>query len=199
MEKEFKVLAVEDDAATLSLLKGVLAKRDYEVLTVDRAGAALAAMREPGAPDLVILDRILPDGDGLEVCRKYRALPGAGMKYIILLTVKGSKRDIVAGLAAGANDYIIKPFDGEELLARVEVGVRFIELHKALTAKIAELGAALGHIKKLQGILPICMHCHKIRTDKTSWQRIEGYISDHAEVRFSHGICPDCEKKYYPE
>ncbi|HNW45761.1 MAG TPA: response regulator [Elusimicrobiales bacterium] len=197
--EKMRVLAVEDDPASRRILGGVLSKRGYETLTADTAAAALAAMQAAGGPDLVILDRMLPDGDGLDVCRKYRALPGAGMKYIILLTGKGAKQDVVDGLAAGANDYIVKPFDSEELLARVQVGARFIELHKALEAKIAELSAALLHVKRLQGLLPICMHCHKIRTDKASWERIESYISAHAEVRFSHGICPDCEKKYYPE
>lgn len=197
--QRFKVLAVEDDAATLCLLKGILTKRGYEVGTAARADKALTAMRKSDSPDLVLMDRNLPDGDGLEICRAYRALAGAGMKYIILLTVKGSKQDIVDGLAAGANDYVTKPFDGEELLARVEVGARFIALHKALEAKISELSFALGHVKKLQRLLPICMHCHKIRSDKKSWERIDSYISAHAEVKFSHGICPDCEKKYYPE
>ena len=199
MERKTKVLIAEDDAVSLCFLKGVLGKRGYGVTAVGRADAALAAMRENGAPELVILDRMLPDGDGLEVCRRYRALPGAGMKYIILLTVKDGVRNIVDGLDAGANDYITKPFDSEELLARLGVGVRFIELHGKLETKIAELGAALGDVKKLQGLLPICMHCHNIRTDKESWQRIESYISDHAEVKFSHGICPACEKKHYPE
>ncbi|MCX5793400.1 MAG: response regulator transcription factor [Elusimicrobia bacterium] len=200
MTKEKKrILVTDDDAVSRRMLNGVLSKRGYETVEYDRVDSALAAMRLPGAPGIVILDRNLPDGDGLEACRKYRALAGAEMKYIILLTVKGSKQDIVDGLAAGANDYITKPFDGAELLARVEVGVRFIELHKALEAKITELSAALGHVKKLQGLLPICMHCHKIRTDKKIWERIESYISAHAEVKFSHGVCPECEKKYYPE
>ena len=197
--EKVKVLAVEDDAASRRMLTGVLTKRGYEVLEADSAAAALAAMQAAGAPDLVILDRMLPDGDGLEVCRQYRALPGARIKYVILLTGKSSKHDIVDGLAAGANDYITKPFDSDELLARVGVGVRFIQLHKELEVKIAELGAALGQLKRLEGLLPICMHCHKIRNEQASWERVESYISAHADVRFSHGICPDCEKKYYPQ
>lgn len=199
MAEKVKVLVTEDDAVSLRMLTSVLAKGGYEAQTSESCGAALSAMRKEGAPDLVIVDRLLPDGDGLEICRKYRAQPGAAMKYFIVLTVKDSKRDIVAGLAAGANDYVTKPFDGEELLARMEVGVRFIELHKALEAKIAELSTALSHVKKLQGLLPICMHCHKIRTDQKSWERIDSYISANADVRFSHGICPDCERVHYPE
>ncbi len=199
MAKGTKVLVMEDDAVGLRLLKSVLGKGGYEAQVVGTCGGALESMRKAGAPDLVLLDRSMPDGDGLEICRQYRALPGAGLKYIIILTIKDSKPDIVEGLAAGANDYITKPFDGRELLARLAVGARFMELHRDLEAKIASLSEALGHIKKLQGLLPICMHCHKIRTDKQSWERIDSYISANADVRFSHGICPDCEKVHYPE
>jgi len=78
---------------------------------------------------------------------------------------------------------------------RAGVGAKVVELQEALAKRVAELEDALAHIKQLQGILPICMYCHKIRTDKESWERIEKYISEHSYAVFSHGICPDCYKK----
>jgi sigma-B regulation protein RsbU (phosphoserine phosphatase) len=119
--------------------------------------------------------------------------------YILLLTAKGSKEDIVEGLEGGADDYIIKPFNKDELRARVEVGCRFIELENALADQVEELQKALDHIQTLQGIIPICSHCHKIRNDQESWERIENYIEHHSTARFSHSVCPECLDKYYPE
>jgi len=113
--------------------------------------------------------------------------------------VKDRKEDIVSGLDAGANDYVIKPFEQEELRARLRVGERVVELQSALNDRVKELQKALSHIKTLQGILPICMHCHKIRDDQDVWQRLEKYIAEHSGVQFSHGLCPECRKKYYPD
>jgi len=197
--EKMKILVADDDVTSRHLLGAVLATRGHEVIFACDGVEALEEALKPGSPDLVIFDRMMPGLDGLEVTRRCRAAQECGRKYVILLTVRDGKKDVVEGLSAGADDYIAKPFDREELLARVAVGERFTVLRRGLEDKVEELSLALGHIKKLQGLLPICMHCHKIRNDKESWQRIESYISDHAEVQFSHGICPDCEKKYYGE
>jgi len=68
-----------------------------------------------------------------------------------------------------------------------------------LDEHLAKLQEALSHVQRLQGLLPICMHCHRIRTDAQSWQRIELYISEHSDAKFSHGLCPECAEKYYPD
>ena len=129
---------------------------------------------------------------------KVRELEARGPTYIIILTARGAKEDIVAGLGAGADDYVTKPFDIDELRARIEVGRRVVGLQAALADRVEELQAALDHVKTLQGILPICMHCHKIRNDHDSWERIEKYIAQHTEAQFSHSLCPECLKKHYP-
>jgi hypothetical protein len=74
-----------------------------------------------------------------------------------------------------------------------------LELQFALNSKIKELEDAINHIKTLQGILPICMYCHKIRTDDEAWERIESYLEKNTDAQFSHGLCPECLDKYYPE
>jgi hypothetical protein len=74
-----------------------------------------------------------------------------------------------------------------------------LETKRQLDEQVEKLQEALNHVQRLQGLLPICMYCHKIRTDEQSWQRIELYISEHSEVTFTHGLCPDCAQKHYPE
>jgi len=118
--------------------------------------------------------------------------PDADLKYLILLTAKGEKADIVRGLAAGANDYVIKPFDKDELRARVDVGVRVIQLQIRLAERIQELQEALAHVNQLKGIIPICAQCKRIRDDQNYWQRVEKYIAKNIDARFTHGLCPDC-------
>jgi CheY-like chemotaxis protein len=150
-------------------------------------------------PAVAILDRMMPRMDGLEICRRVRQ---AGMKlppYIILLTARSRKEDIVAGLQAGADDYLCKPFDPEELGARLVVGTRFLSLQRDLIDHVGELEDALTRVKQLQGLLPICSYCKKIRDDRNYWSQVESYIADRTEARFTHGICPDCRTKLEEE
>jgi CheY-like chemotaxis protein len=149
-------------------------------------------LQQEGAPRLAILDWMMPGIDGLEVCRRVRQAESTLPAYIILLTAKGSKENIVEGLVNGANDYVTKPFDRDELRARLHVGVEMIELQDRLAERVAELEAAMAHLKLLQGILPICSYCKHVRDDKNYWQTVETYITEHSEARFSHSICPDC-------
>src|SRR5919204_3876475 len=143
-------------------------------------------------PTMAILDWMMPEIDGPDVCRRVRReLPLANM-YLLLVTARESRGDVVAGLDAGADDYIIKPFDPEELRARVAVGVRVLGLQQKLAERVAELQTALSSVKQLRGLLPICSYCKRIRGDDQYWQQVEGYIAEHSDAQFSHGICPSC-------
>ena len=112
-----------------------------------------------------------------------------------MLTAKGRKEDIVEGLTAGADDYIIKPFDRSELKARINAGERILRLQAELGARVKELELALANVKLLQGLLPICCYCKRIRNDQNYWQQVDTYIADHSEAQFTHGICPECRDK----
>jgi len=103
--------------------------------------------------------------------------------------------EIVTGLEAGANDYIIKPFKAPELKARLNVGVRMVELQLELAERVTELEKALSEVKQLRGILPICAYCKKIRDDRNYWEQVEDYFARHTEAKFSHSFCPDCYDK----
>lgn len=192
-----RVLIAEDDADSFELLATLLNSFGFEVVGVDNGDDALKILQRPDRPMLAVLDWMMPGMSGIDVCRKLRAQQSDNPTYIILLTSLSSENDIVAGLEAGADDYITKPFDFFELNARIGVGQRVIDLQASLNARVKELEDALGHVKTLQGILPICMHCHKIRDDRDSWHRIEEYLAKHSDVQFSHGVCEKCLKDYY--
>jgi len=113
---------------------------------------------------------------------------------LIRLTAKDRAEDIVAGLDTGANDYLVKPFDRRELMARVRIGERMVSLRHDLAQRVSELLDALADVHQLETLLPICSYCKKIRDDGNYWHQVEGYLSAHTGVQFSHGICPECYK-----
>jgi DNA-binding response OmpR family regulator len=148
---------------------------------------------------VAILDWVMPGLPGTEICRRLRARADGVPPHLILVTSRERTEDIVTGLEAGADDYLAKPFMPEELRARVRVGVRVWTLQQRLAAQVEELQAALAHVNRLQGLLPICAYCKKIRNEQNYWQQVEGYIADNSDATFTHGICPDCEEKVREE
>lgn len=187
-----RVVIAEDDAVSRRILETLLSKWGYEVTTTLDGEAAWNTLQEPGAPSLAILDIMMPGIDGLELCRRVRLIPTSVPPYIILLTANNAVSEIVKGIEAGADDYLTKPYDRDELRVRLQVGVRIIELQTKLAERVRQLEAALSHVKQLEGILPICSYCKKIRNDLNSWETVETYVADHSEAEFSHGICPGC-------
>ena len=187
-----QILIAEDDLVSRRALEATLQKWGYEVRTVEDGAAAWRVLQEDQAPPMAILDWMMPDLDGVEICRRARANPRSEMKYLILLTAKGSKEDLITGLESGADDYLTKPFHREELKARVQVGWRVLNLQKRLADRVHELESALSKVKQLQGLLPICSYCKKIRNDQNYWQQIDAYFAAHTDAQFSHGICPSC-------
>ena len=187
-----RVLVAEDDPVSACELKGLMRNWGYEVVPAVDGPGALAVLAAEDAPKLALLDWEMPGLAGPDVCRTVRGWDSADSPYLILLTARNSRTDIVAGLDAGANDYLVKPFDPDELRARVRAGARIVELQTGLADKVSELEAALLKVRRLSGLLPICAYCKAIRDDFDYWHRVEEYVSEHADVQFSHGICPDC-------
>lgn len=186
------ILIAEDDPISRRALEVTLRKWGHHIEVTSDGQAAFEALNREDAPKLAILDWMMPNMDGLTLCRALRQNPAKRSTYIILLTARGEKKDIVAGLDSGADDYITKPFDRDELQARVNVGLRMVALQQSLADRVGELEIALKRVKQLQGLLPICCYCKCIRNDENYWQRVEEYIGEHSDARFSHGICPRC-------
>lgn len=187
-----RVLVAEDEPVTLGILARALASAGYDVSTVADGLAALKALRAADAPLLAVLDWVMPGLDGVNVIRQVRSVPTTPAPYLIILTAKDELEDVLEALESGANDFVIKTHDIRELVSRVRVGERILGLQSELARRAQEAEQALIHIKRLQGLLPICCYCKKIRDDKNYWQEIEHYIHDHSEADFSHGICPEC-------
>src|SRR5262249_35586081 len=135
---------------------------------------------------------MMPEMDGLEICRRVRALVDREPTYLILLTARSSRADIVAGLEGGADAYVSKPFDRQVLKARLQAGARIVELHRGLAARVRELGEARDPATGRPGLLPVCCYCKAVRDDRNSWQQLEASLGKHAAARFSHSICPHC-------
>jgi phosphoserine phosphatase RsbU/P len=197
-----RILVAEDDAVTRRILAATLERFGWDVVTAEDGNAAwrvFETLQGKNAPELAVLDWMMPGLEGVEICRRLRATPGFERVYVILLTSRGEKEDLAAGLAAGANDYIAKPFDPVELEARVRVGQRMVNLQSSLAARVAELEEALVHVRRLQGLLPICSYCKKVRNEANYWEQVDSYLSSHSDLDFTHGICPTCLEKMMKE
>ncbi len=193
-----KILIAEDDASTRLMYERILTKWGYEVVSVSNGFEAWEILQRVDAPKVAILDWEMPGLDGVQVCRKVRENEFTCPTYVIMLTGRITQEDIVEGLNAGADDYVTKPFDSRELKARIRVAERMVRVQGFLADKVEELKNALEHVRVLQGIIPICMHCHKIRQDDEAWHRMEDYIEHYSDARFSHGICPECLTIHFP-
>lgn len=190
-----KVLIAEDEKISRQILEKFLKKWGYEVILSMDGKECFKKFKESKDIRLMIIDWMMPEMDGLELIRKVRSQGHDNYVYIIILTAKSEVSDIVQGFEAGADDYLTKPFYPDELRKRIAVGERILNLEKDLKNYVARLEESLLRIKRLEGLLPVCMYCKKIRDEKNHWSNIEEYVTKHAEVKFSHGICPECYKR----
>jgi len=194
-----RVLIADDEAVSRRLLQGLLERLGCEVTAVADGAQAWETLQAPAAPSLAVLDWVMPGMHGPELCRRLRARRGARFIYTILVTARSSSADVIAGLEAGADDFVTKPYNGHELHARLRAGERTVQLEGALAARIAELEAARAQVKQLHGLIPICMHCKRIRSGADTWERIESYIAAHSDASFSHALCEPCLEAHHPE
>lgn len=199
-----KILIVDDVAENLALLTNLL-NREYEIFFA-KNGLKTIEMATRNKPDLILLDIVMPGMDGYEVCRRIKKDAVTGDIPVIFLSALDDVHDIVKGFRAGGVDYITKPFQPEEVLARVETQLKIRKLQQELEKsnvmlrKInSDLELALEDNNALRGILPICSNCKNIRNDGGYWEKVEIYIRDHSAANFSHSICPDCARKLYPQ
>ena len=187
-----RVLVARADAtATRDVARAI---QDWGMDVVTAGDGAEAWSRLQDDPDIAaaLLDWQLAAVPGLELCRRIRAHETLGHMYLLLLTSRQRRGDLVAGIDAGADDYLLTPFEADELRARFHVGMRMRDAQEALRARAGELQAAASRITQLSGLLPICSYCKQIRTDQNYWEQLEDYLGHHTALQFSHAICPAC-------
>jgi sigma-B regulation protein RsbU (phosphoserine phosphatase) len=190
-----RALVADDDPVLRHALSRQLRKWDFEPVVYADGVEVRRAMAAGALPQIAVIDWHMPGADGLTLCEEIRKLPQGDKVYIILVTSNSDKRDVIAGLNSGADDYVVKPFEWDELQARVRIGARTARLQGMLTDQVAELEQALGRVRRLSGLLPICSYCKSIRGDQNYWQAVETYLVEHSDATFTHGICPPCFDK----
>ncbi len=193
-----KVLVADDDRSTRVLLQGLLQLFGYEPVLVSSGEDAWRLIPSPESPRIILLDWMMPGLDGIELCRKIRSLPATEYRYVVLLSSRGSKSDLVRGLEAGADDYLIKPADASEIHARLRSAERIISLHDRLTAEHARLLDNTDRIRLLldstaEGILGIdndgrCSFCNHAALNHLGYQSEVQLIgqSIHESIHHSH-------------
>jgi PleD family two-component response regulator len=210
-----KILIIDDDDLSLQLMKAILHKAGFDNICTAANGRDGVALIEQELPDLVLLDYILPDMDGFDVCKKLKENQSTRDIPVFIITGAAVDYDTTMedAFKTGASEYFTKPVRLMDFLPRMCTALKsknlLDQVRREITLRekaeqeqkklIEELQHALDSIKALKGMLPICSSCKKIRDDDGYWQNVEKYIREHSEAQFTHGICPECAQKLYPE
>ena len=198
MRRQIKILVVEDDPNVSTVLTARLESLGYQVCATAETGFDAISGVYRYHPDLVTMDILLKgDMTGIEAAAKIAERSDVPIIYMTCL----SNQDVFErAIRTNPYGYIIKPYEINELRSAIEIAVVKHTAAKERESLIAQLQQALKDVKTLSGLLPICSSCKKIRNEENrSWQQIEDYIADHSDADFTHGICPECAHRLYPE
>jgi sigma-B regulation protein RsbU (phosphoserine phosphatase) len=191
-----QVLVADDEPVSRTVVGAMLKKAGYPVIFAPDGEKAWQVLDSDDPPSIALLDWEMPGLLGPEVVQRLRGKQAQSPTYVILLTSRDSSADIVKGLRAGADDYVTKPANEDELVARVNVGARVVQLQTALADRVRSLEEALANVKALQTLLPICAYCKSIRNDQNYWEKVETYFTQHSKVAFTHSYCPNCYERF---
>jgi response regulator RpfG family c-di-GMP phosphodiesterase len=204
MSNQFKILIVDDENINIQIISAAL-KNEYDLISALNGFTAIELVKRE-KPDLILLDVMMPEFNGFDVCRAIKADVSFADIPVVFLTALDTQEGELQGLAIGGIDYLTKPVNIELLKVRVHNHLELKgrndllkEQRDLLARQKNELETALSRIKRLEGIIPICMHCKSIRSGDDSWHLLEEYFSEHTDAFFSHGICPSCVKVHYPD
>jgi two-component system, response regulator PdtaR len=194
--KPLRVVIADDQESMSAIIRRQLVKIGHVVIGKATNGVQAVEMTQLLQPDIVLMDIEMPEMDGLEAARLiHERCP----RPVVLLTGHDDPEMVRKASQSGVGAYLIKPPSAPEIERAIIIAVaRFADLMELRRLNI-ELQLALDNVKALKGLLPICASCKKIRDDKGYWEGVETYIKKHADVEFSHGLCPDCISRLYPE
>ena len=192
-----RILVVEDESIVAMDIAATLRNLGYEVTATVPSGEQAVREVEENMPDLVLMDIVLKgEMDGIVAAERIRSLFNVP---IVFLTAYADKKTLERAKITGPFGYIMKPFEETDLRVALEIALYKANMEAEREQLIAKLQDALDTIKTLSGLIPICASCKKIRDDKGYWQAVEQYIEQHSDAEFTHGICPECLRKLYPE
>jgi AmiR/NasT family two-component response regulator len=195
-DRRVGVLIAEDDPLVGEMIRGTLEDLGYTVAGEAIDGRQAVELTRRLRPDVVLMDVAMPQVNGIEAAQQiHETCPTP----VVMLTAYETPTLIEQAIAAGVGAYLIKPPRPRELERAIMIAMARFDDLMALRHLNQELEAALAKVKTLSGLLPICASCKKIRDDQGYWQQVEVYIRDHSEVEFTHGLCPDCIEKLYPD
>ncbi len=181
-----KVLVVEDEAAQRVVLEGALKKFGHTPVVAEDGEQAWEAFSADADLRVVLTDWLMPKVDGIELCRRIRRQRQRPYTYVLMLTIKQEKSEYLEGMEAGVDDFMTKPFDPDELEARLRVAERILGLRV--------------EIDRLTSLLPICAYCKNIQDDRSTWVSVEQYVTSKTDTDLTHTICPSCyESEVKPE
>jgi two-component system, response regulator PdtaR len=193
---KIRVLMVEDDPLVSEMIRGTLEDLGYIVAGHAIDGRQAIELTRSLQPDVILMDIEMPELNGLKATQHiYQTYPTP----VVMLTAYETPTLVEQAGAVGAGAYLIKPPKARELERAITIALARFDDLMALRRLNEELQAALATVKTLSGLLPICASCKKIRDDQGYWQQVEVYIREHADVEFTHGLCPDCLIKLYPD
>jgi AmiR/NasT family two-component response regulator len=194
--KPLRVVIADDQESMSAIIRRQLVKIGHVVIGKATNGRQAVEMTQLLQPDIVLMDIEMPEMDGLEAARLIHEqcpLP------VVLLTGHDDPEMVRRASQSGVGAYLMKPPSAPEIERAIIIAVaRFADLMELRRLNV-ELKTALDNVKALKGLLPICAGCKKIRDDKGYWEGVETYIKKHADVEFSHGLCPECLTRLYPE
>ena len=182
-----RILVVDDTPIQLKILISIMRNKGFDIVVANNGPEALASVQSQ-KPDLILLDIVMSDMDGYEVCTRLKNNPQHADIPILFLTGKNDSDDIVKAFDAGGADYVTKPVNTTELVARVKT-------HLRLGSSIAELKEALEEVKLLSGLLRICSYCKNIQHEE-NWVALEDYLAINSDARLTHSICPGCMEQH---
>ena len=201
--QDIRLLIVEDDSLVSEMIHGLAEDLQYRVVGKAIDGRQGVEMVETLHPDVVLMDIEMPRMDGLEATRRiFEQHPTP----VVILSAYENPQLLKEASRTGVGAYLVKPPNMRQVERAITIAMaRFkdiMELRRInfeLQTRNQEIEAAMAEIKTLSGLLPICSNCKKIRDDQGYWEQVEVYIAKHSNADFSHGLCPDCMKKLYPD
>lgn len=191
-----KILIAEDEFTTRMMVQVCLEDRGYRVVSVTDGKEAMALLSQPQAPEIAILDWEMPEINGVEVCRQLKEADVENPPYVILLTARDTQNDILRGFDAGADDYMTKPFNENELRARVRVAERMVRTQLSLSQSVNELKSALNQLEMIENRVEICKSCHAVFSPfDGEWHDFKDVMDNGADPRIIVSDCPSCQEK----